>query len=79
MYAVKEDNITSNPEITLGKEPLYRSTGGNVTNMKEISANQTEISFTEKGVMKNIGNVTNAGTFIENSSDNGRLLRGAGK
>jgi hypothetical protein len=79
VYAVKEDNITSNPEIALDREPLYRSTGGNVTNMKEISANQTEISFTEKGVMKNIGNVTNTGTFIENSSDNGRLLHGAGK
>jgi hypothetical protein len=47
--------------------------------MREISANQTEISFTEKGVMKNIGNVTNTGTFMENSSDNGRLLHGAGK
>ena len=47
--------------------------------MREISANQTEISFTEKGAMKNIGNVTNTGTFIDNSSDNGRLLQGAGK
>lgn len=46
--------------------------------MKEISANQTEISFTEKGVMKNIGNVTNTDTFIENS-DNGRVLHDAGK
>lgn len=79
VYAVKEANTTSNPKITLGREPLYQSTSGNVTNTRQISANQTEISFTEKGVMKNIGNVTNTGTYIDNSSDNGRVLHGAGK
>jgi hypothetical protein len=79
VYGVKGNNTTSNPQISLDRDPLYQSTGGNVTNMKQISANQTEISFTEKGVMKNIGNVTNTGTFIENSSDNGRLIHGAGK
>jgi hypothetical protein len=29
--------------------------------------------------VKNIGNVINTGTFIDNSRDNGRLLRGADK
>ena len=29
--------------------------------------------------MKSIGNVTNTGTFIDNSSDDGRVLRGVGK
>ena len=79
MYGVKGDSTTSNPQISLDKEPLYQSISGSVTKMREISANQTEISFTEKGVMKNIGNGTNTGTFIDNSSDNGRLLHGAGK
>jgi hypothetical protein len=78
VYAVKEAN-TSSPQITLDREPLYQETSGNVTSMREISPNQIEISFMEKGVMKNIGNVTNTGTFIDNSSDNGRVLHGIGK
>jgi hypothetical protein len=69
----------SNPQITLDREPLYQETSGNVTSTRKISANQTEISFTERGVLKSIGNVTNTGTFIDNSSDDGRVLRGVGK
>lgn len=78
VYAFEGDN-TSNPQITFDREPLYQSTSRNVTSVRELNANQTEISFMEKGVMKNIGNVTNTGTFIDNSSDNGRVLQGVGK
>jgi hypothetical protein len=78
VYAFEGDN-TSNPRITFDREPLYQSTSRNVTSVREVGANQTEISFMEKGVMKNIGNVTNTGSFIDNSSDNGRVLQGVGK
>jgi hypothetical protein len=76
VYAVDGD---SNPQTTFDREPLYQSISRNVTSVREVSANQTEISFVEKGIMKNIGNVTNTGIFIDNSSDNGRVLQGVGK
>jgi hypothetical protein len=77
VYAVEVDN-TSNLQATFDRDPLYQSTSRNVTSVREVSANQTEISFVEKGIMKNIGNVTNTGIFIDNSSDNGRVLQGVG-
>ncbi|HJR48053.1 MAG TPA: hypothetical protein VJ799_07860, partial [Nitrososphaeraceae archaeon] len=61
VYAFEGDN-TGNPRITFDREPLYQSTSRNVTSVREVGANQTEISFMENGVMKNIGNVTNTGT-----------------
>ena len=66
----------------IDNEPFYREIGGNVTNIEIIDASPSvvvqKVSFSEIGFMRNIGNVTNIGTFVENVYDNGTLY-GVGK
>ena len=66
----------------IDNEPFYREIGGNVTNIEIIDASPSvvvqKVSFSEIGFMRNIGNVSNIGTFVENAYDNGTLY-GVGK
>jgi hypothetical protein len=66
----------------IDNEPFYREIGGNVTNIEIIDASPSvvtqKVSFSEIGFMRNIGNVSNTGTFVENAYDNGTLY-GVGK
>jgi hypothetical protein len=51
--------------------PVYIATNGTVISTRVIDVStdrpQREVSFTEDAIMTNVGNVTNAGTFIDTS------------
>lgn len=66
----------------IDSEPFYQEVDGNITNIEIVEVSPSvvvqKVSFSEKALMRNIGNVTNTGTFVENVHDNGTLY-GVGK
>jgi hypothetical protein len=66
----------------IDNEPFYRAIDNNLTNIEIVEASPSvvvqKVSFAEIALMRNIGNVTNTGTFVENVHDNGTLY-GVGK
>lgn len=71
--------------IVVDNQPFYQSTSSNVTSMRIVDVSPSgvtqEVSFVEKAFMRNIGNVTNAVTFVDNITRDGRItiVHGAGK
>jgi len=66
----------------IDSEPFYQSIDSNLTNVEIVDANPSvvvhKVSFSEIALMRNIGNVSNIGTFVENVFDDG-TLDGVGK
>ena len=66
----------------IDNEPFYWAIDNNLTNIEIVDASPSvvvqKISFSEIALMRNIGNVSNIGTFVENVYDNGTLY-GVGK
>lgn len=66
-------------------EPLYRSISSDRTSLRVVdvvspSVVIEEVSYIEKAFMKNIGNVTNTVTFVDNISRDGTIIvHGVGK
>lgn len=70
--------------VTADNEPLYQSISGNLTSTRIVevvspSVVMEEESFIERAVMKDIGNVTNTGTYVENIDYNRGTVQGVGK
>jgi hypothetical protein len=86
------DTTTTIPEIpetielpqllAIDNEPFYQAIGGNTTIVETVEVSPSVVvqkgSFVEKALMRNIGDVTNTGTYVENIYHNGTQL-GAGK
>jgi hypothetical protein len=77
------ETIESSQLLTMiDNEPFYRKVDGNLTNIEIVETSPSvvvqKVSFSEIGFMRNIGNVSNIGTFVENVYDNGTLY-GVGK
>jgi hypothetical protein len=74
--------IDSPQSLMIDNEPFYRATDSNITNIETVEASPStviqKVSFVEKALMRDIGNVTNTGTFVENINDNG-TQHGIGK
>jgi hypothetical protein len=66
----------------IDSEPFYQAIDNNLTNIEIIEVSPSivvqKVSYSETALMRNIGNVTNIGTFIENVYSNGTLY-GVGK
>jgi hypothetical protein len=66
----------------IDSEPFYQAIDNNLTNIEIIEVSPSivvqKVSYSETALMRNIGNVTNIGTFIENVYANG-TLDGVGK
>lgn len=66
----------------LDNEPFYQAIDNNLTNIEIIEASPSvvvqKVSYSEIALMRNIGNVSNMGTFIENVYPNGTIY-GVGK
>lgn len=66
----------------IDNEPFYEAIDNNLTNIEIVDASPSvvvqKVSFSEIALMRNIGNVTNIGTFVENVFHNGTLY-GVGK
>jgi hypothetical protein len=71
-------------QLVVDNEPLYQSTGGDLTSMRVVDIISPSVvieegSFVEKAIMKNIGNVTNTETYVENIDYGEGIVRGVGK
>lgn len=68
--------------VMIDNEPFYQAISGNVTNIEIVEVSPSvvvqKVSFVEKALMRDIGNVTNTGTFVENIYHNG-TQHGIGK
>lgn len=66
----------------IDNEPFYRAIDSNLTNVEIVDANPSvvvhKVSFSEIALMRNIGNVSNIGTFVETVFPD-RTLDGVGK
>ena len=66
----------------IDNEPFYQSIDSNLTNVEIVDANPSvvvqKVSFAEIALMRNIGNVSNIGTFVETVFPDG-TLDGVGK
>jgi hypothetical protein len=66
----------------IDNEPFYRAIDSNLTNVEIVDANPSvvvhKVSFSEIALMRNIGNVSNIGTFVETVFPDG-TLDGVGK
>jgi hypothetical protein len=66
----------------IDNEPFYQAIGGNITNVETVEVSPSvvvqKVSFVEKALMGNIGDVTNTRTYVENIHHNGTQL-GIGK
>lgn len=70
--------------VIVDDEPLYQSISSNRTSMRVVDVCPSvviqEVSYIEKAFMKNIGNVTNTATFVDNISRDGTIIvHGVGK
>ncbi|HEX2169445.1 MAG TPA: hypothetical protein VHF65_04025 [Nitrososphaera sp.] len=61
--------------LMIDDEPFYQAISGNITNVEILEASPSVVvqkeSFVEKALIRNIGNVTNTGTFVETIHHNG--------
>jgi hypothetical protein len=69
---------------TIDNAPFYQSISGNLTSVRVVSASPSvviqEVSFIDKAFMRDIGNVTNIGTFVDHiDPNNGTIVHGIGK
>ena len=68
--------------MMIDSEPFYEAIDNNLTNIEIVDASPSvvvqKVSFSEIALMRNIGNVTNIGTFVENVYHNGTVY-GVGK
>lgn len=66
----------------IDNEPFYQVIDSNITNVETVEVSPSvvvqKVSFEEEALMRNIGNVTNTGTFVENVYHNG-TQHGIGK
>ncbi len=66
----------------IDNEPFYQAIDNNLTNIEIVEASPSvvtqKVSYSETALMRNIGNVTNTGTFVENVYPNGTIY-GIGK
>jgi hypothetical protein len=66
----------------IDNEPFYRAIDSNLTNVEIIEVSPSvvvhKVSFSETALMRNIGNVSNIGTFVETVFPDG-TLDGVGK
>lgn len=69
--------------VMIDNEPFYQTTSSNITSMRIVDVSPSvvvqEVSFIGKAFMRNIGNVTNMGTFTDNISHDGTRVHGTGK
>ncbi len=69
------ETIESPQSLIIDDEPFYQAISGNITNVEILEASPSVVvqkeSFVEKAIMRNIGNVTNTGTFVETIHHNG--------
>ena len=69
--------------LVTDNEPFYQTTSSNITSMRIVDVSPSvvvqEVSFIGKAFMRDIGNVTNIGTFTDNISHDGTRVHGAGK
>lgn len=70
--------------VIIDNEPLYQSISGNLTSTRIVDVVSTSVvieeeSFVERAIMKDIGNVTNTGTYVENIDYTRGIVNGAGK
>lgn len=77
-----DDNDGGSGSISISPTPFYTATNGTIIGERVIGIGsedpQTEVSFLEDGIMENVGNVSNIGTFVEHmiSSD---VIKGNGE
>ncbi|HYZ60124.1 MAG TPA: hypothetical protein VE544_10755 [Nitrososphaeraceae archaeon] len=68
--------------MMIDNEPFYQVIDSNITNVETVEVSPSVVvqknSFVEEALMRNIGNVTNTGTFVANIYDNG-TQHGVGK
>src|SRR5512145_1480621 len=70
--------------LTVDNEPLYKSISGNPTSSRIVDVVSPSLvieeeSFVERAIMKDVGNVTNTGTYTENIKHNRGIVNGVGK
>ena len=69
------ETIESPQSLMIDNEPFYQAISGNITNVEILEASPSVVvqkeSFVEKALIRNIGNVTNTGTFVETIHHNG--------
>lgn len=69
------ETIESPQPLIIDDEPFYQAISGNITNVEILEASPSVVvqkeSFVEKALIRNIGNATNTGTFVENIHHNG--------
>ena len=70
--------------LTVDNEPLYKSISGNLTSSRIVDVVSPSLvieeeSFVERAIMKDVGNVTNNGTYTENIKQNRGIANGVGK
>lgn len=69
------ETIESPQSLMIDNEPFYQAISGNITNVEILEASPSVVvqkeSFIEKALIRNIGNVTNTGTFVETIHHNG--------
>ena len=69
--------------VAVDNEPFYQSISGNLASMRIVDVSSSlvtrEGSFVETAFMRNIGNVTNTGTYIENVNHNIGIAHSVGK
>jgi hypothetical protein len=76
------DGSSSSSSISISSTPFYTATNGTIIGERVIGIGsedpRTEVSFIEDGIVENVGNVSNIGTFVEHmiSSD---VIRGNGE
>ena len=76
------DGNSSSISISISSTPFYTATNGTIIGEGVIGIGsedpRTEVSFLEHGIMENVGNVSNIGTFVEHmiSSD---VIKGNGE
>jgi hypothetical protein len=76
------ESIESPQSLMIDSEPFFQLIDSNITNVETVEVSPSvvvqKVSFEDIALMRDIGNVTNTGTFVENIYDNGTLY-GVGK
>jgi hypothetical protein len=79
---VTPETIEPPQSLMIDSEPFFQLIDSNITNVETVEVTPSvviqKVSFEDIAFMRNIGNVTNTGTFVENIYPNGTLY-GIGK
>lgn len=70
--------------LTVDNEPFYKSISSNLASSRIVDVVSPSLvieeeSFVERAIMKDVGNVTNNGTYTENIKHNRGIANGVGK